>query len=199
MLIECIVQIRSIISIIAIIIAAIGSYIYFKDVFSSKTKPHIFTWLIWAMIDFIGFAAQISNGAGIASFVIGANALCGLAVFILAFRQGEKNIRASDYWCFIGAIIALVFLVVTKNPLASIILVVVISLLGFMPTVRKSHLNPLEETIIYYMLMGIKATLTVIALEKFTAVTYLEPISMAFANFLFVGMLVVRRRQISTS
>jgi len=187
---------RTIISVIAILIAIAGNYIYFKDVFSSKTKPHIFTWLIWAAIDFIACAAQFASGAGIAAFVIGANALCAFVIFVLAYRQGEKDLKPLDFLSLLFAMLALIFLVVVKEPLISILLVIAISLLGFIPTVRKSFTKPHEETLIYYVLMGLRASLTLLALEKYVPATFLEPASMAVANFCFVVLLTIRRRQI---
>ncbi len=36
---------------------------YIVSIFQGKTKPHIYSWLIWAIINIIACSIQIQNGA----------------------------------------------------------------------------------------------------------------------------------------
>ncbi len=42
-------DIKIISTIIATIIGVIAFFPYLKDIFSLKTKPHVYTWLIWVI------------------------------------------------------------------------------------------------------------------------------------------------------
>lgn len=49
---------------------AIISYVpYIREMLNGKTKPHTFSWLIWAIITYIAGAAQLAGGGGWGSMV----------------------------------------------------------------------------------------------------------------------------------
>ena len=50
---------KTILGIIAVIIALAGYVPYFRDIFRGKTKPHAFSWLVWASLTGIAFFGQI--------------------------------------------------------------------------------------------------------------------------------------------
>ena len=72
--------IKNIISIIAIILTFAGYAPYLLDLLNGKTKPHVFSWLIWSITTVIIFALQISNGGGLASFVTLAVAVISIII-----------------------------------------------------------------------------------------------------------------------
>lgn len=107
-----------------------------------------------------------------------------------------KNITTSDKWNLVGAAIALGLWFITSNPLWSVILITIVDFLGFVPTIRKSYMKPHEETLIHYVLAGLKFVLAIAALDSYNLTTWLYPASLVAANLLFVVMLVARRRKI---
>jgi hypothetical protein len=117
-------------------------------------------------------------------------------IVVIAIKRGEKNITRSDRLNLVGAGLALVLWFVTSGPLLSVILITIVDFLGFMPTIRKSYNKPHEETLIHYVLAGLKFVLAIIALDNYTVVTWLYPASLVVANLAFVFMLVVRRRKL---
>ena len=62
-------QFKTTISILAIMLTFIGYAPYLHDLIKQKIRPHIFSWLIWALVTLIIFALQINAGAGIGAFV----------------------------------------------------------------------------------------------------------------------------------
>jgi len=81
-----------------------------------------------------------------------------------------------------------------QNTTVVCILVTIINLLAFYPTIRKSYWKPYEETLMTYLISGLKFIIAIIALENFSVITWLYPASLIFINLGFVWMLVVRRR-----
>lgn len=184
------------IAILAVVMTIIGYFFYFRDIFANKTKPHAYSWLVWAVLTGIAFFGQLDDGAGAGAWVTGVTALISFVIFGLALSRGEKDIHLSDKLNLLGASAALVLWGITSNPLSSIILITIIDFLGFLPTIRKSYMKPHEETLIHYVFAGLKFALGIIALENYSVITWLYPLSLVLANGLFIALLVVRRKQL---
>jgi hypothetical protein len=185
---------KAIIGTIAVVIAIVSYIPYFRDIFSGKTKPHAFTWLVWAVLNGIAFAGQILGGGGAGAWAIGFTTVATFSIFLLALLKGEKDIRTFDWVCLLAALLSLIPWIITSDPLISVILITIIDIFGFMPTVRKSIRKPNQETLTTYVLSTIKYALVVVALQEYSLVTVLFPLSIAILNGLFVIMLIVRRR-----
>lgn len=191
-------DIKNIIGVIAILLTFIGYLPYIRDIFKGKTKPHIYSWFLWGFVTTIAFALQVCGGAGIGAYVTLAAALLCIVVFILGLRlKGKRDITLSDTLFFLLAFVALFLWLVAKQPVLSAILVTATDLLGFAPTIRKSWNNPHSETLSFYLLNSLRFLLAVIALQHYSIITALYPITWMFANGLFGILLIIRRRLIA--
>lgn len=179
---------------VSITISLISYIPYFRDIFAGRTKPHAFSWLVWSVLTGIGFAGQVVSGAGAGAWVTGfASAVC-LLVFLLALTRGEKKIVLLDWLSLAGALLALGFWFITKGPLLSVVLITLVDALGFLPTVRKSIINPREETLSTYALNGLKFVPALLALQTVSVATVLYPFSLVLSNWSFSLLLIIRRR-----
>lgn len=186
------------IAIISIVMTIVGYSFYFRDIFAGKTKPHMYSWLVWALLTSIAFAGQLHDNGGPGSYVTGVTALISFIIFGLAFKRGEKEITKSDKVNLAAALLAIIPWLITNNPVFSVVLITVIDFLGFLPTIRKSYRKPYEETLIHYVLAGLKFVLAIVALNNYTLTTWLYPASLVAANLFFACMLIVRRKQLAT-
>jgi hypothetical protein len=186
---------KTAIGIIAVVISIIGYIPYFRDIIANKTKPHAFSWLVWGVLNAIAFAGQIHGNGGAGTWAVGLTAVALFAIFTLSIFKGEKNIKLFDWVCLGGAAVALLLWVVTDQLLLSIVLITVIDLLGFLPTVRKAYLKPYQETLVTYEINTLKYFLVVLALQNYSLLTTLFPLAVAIMNGLFVILLIVRRKQ----
>lgn len=190
-------EIKNVLGIIATFLVFIGYIPYIRDIVRGKTKPHIYSWFLWCFVTSIAFALQISDGAGTGAFVTLAAALMCLVVIIVGFVYKAKvEIKKIDTVFFLFAFVALGVWVLAKQPILSAILTVLIDLLGFAPTVRKSWNQPFTETLSFYYLNSLRFGLAVIALQKYSLITALYPISWLVANSIFALVLVVRQKQV---
>ena len=191
-------EVKTILGILSVVVNFIGYIPYFKDVLQHRTKPHIFTWLVWSVLASIGFAVQLTNGAGAGSWVMGFTALATLIIFFLSIKNGEKHIVRAD-WISLGlAAIALALWFITKDPLISIILTTLVDVIGgFFPTFRKSYKKPFEETISLYVMYAIAWILSLAALEKVDVINAFAPIIFIGVNAALVIFLLVRRRALT--
>ena len=154
----------------------------------------MFSWLIWATLTAIAYFAQISDNAGAGSWITALTAAISFFIFFFAIFKGEKNITKGDWLTFIAALSAIPVWMITDNPLWSVIIITVIDALGFYPTVRKSWDKPEEENMFHYFMAGLKFVLAVMALDNFSIITALYPLSLVFMNFAFIALVFVRKR-----
>lgn len=180
---------------IAIVMTLVGYSFYFRDIFAGKTKPHAYSWLVWALLTAIAFAGQLHDNGGAGAWVTGVTAAISFIIFFLAIKRGEKNVTRSDKINLAAALLAILPWLLIGDPLFSVILITIIDFLGFLPTIRKSWHKPHEETLIHYVLAGLKFVLAILALDNYTLTTWLYPASLVAANLFFVIMLISRRKK----
>lgn len=186
---------NSTLGIFAITIGFIGYIPYFKTMIGGKTKPHAFTWFVWGLLTAIAFAGQIAGNGGAGAWVTGFTALVSFIIFAYAIRWGEKDFPLSDWLCLLGCSVAIVAWLFTKEPLVAIVLITIIDMVAFIPTIRKSYYNPESEPTITYGLSGLKFMIGIVALESMTLTTVLYPASLVIMNGLFVVMLLTLRKR----
>lgn len=189
---------KEIIGLVAVALTFAGYIPYIKDTVKGKTTPHVYTWFIWGLVTAIAFGLQLSDSAGPGAFTTLAAAIVCFIIFGFGIRQGKKNVTTSDTIFFVLSLLALALWLFAKQPVLSVILVSIIDMLGFIPTIRKSYNKPHEETLISYTTNTFRFSLAILALERYTLITVLYPATWIIANGLFSIFLIARRKQIST-
>lgn len=188
---------KDMLGLLAVIIAFLSYIPYFKDILANKTKPHAFSWLVWGILTGIAFFGQIAGGGGPGAWVTGFTAIICVIIFLFGLTRGRKNIVLIDWLSLLACGIALVLWFITKGPLLSVILITLVDAIAFLPTFRKSYMKPGEETAKTYLLSGFKFVISLFALNSFSVITALYPLSLVLMNWIFVGLLVIRRKQLS--
>ena len=189
---------KNFIGVIAVILVFIGYIPYIRDILKEKTVPHIYSWFLWGFVTSIAFALQISDNAGVGSFVTLAAAIMCVAVVALSLsKKGKRDITALDTFFLVLAFISLIIWLFAKQPVLSIILTTLTDLLGFFPTIRKSWNKPFSETLSLYSLNTFRFALAIVALQHYSLLTALYPITWCVANGLFACMLVLRRKEVA--
>jgi hypothetical protein len=184
------------IAIIAIIMTLVGYEQYMRNIFRGHTKPHMFSWIIWATLTAIAYFAQLTDNPGPGAWITGLTAAISFIIVALAYFKGEKDYTRSDWLTFLAGVAALPIWIITENALWAVIIVSLIDAAGFWPTFRKSWTKPHEETAFHYLMAGTKFILAIIALENYTWVTVLYPASLVFMNGAFLMLLFMRRKVI---
>jgi len=190
---------KTIFAIISVLIVIFSYALYFKDIFSGKTKPHAYSWLVWSTVSGIAFFGQLVGQAGSGAWVTGANALITFFIFIYAYFKSERDITKSDKISLTAAFFTLIlFLIFRSDPLIAVILTTIIATIGFYPTIRKSYFKPEQETLFTFFLSGSKYIFGFLALQNYSIITWLYPLSQLIVNYGFVLMLLIRRKYYKT-
>ena len=177
---------------VAIVLSIVGYIPYLRDTFRGKTKPHAFSWTVWTVITFIVGAAQLAAGAGWGTVHNLVTGIICLVIVVYALRNKDKDIKPVDVVLFCAALAAIPLWVVTKNPTLSIVLITVIDTLSFVPTFRKTWHDPGSETLISYVLAGVKYVVSLAAISVYGFATLVYPIALIAMNAIIVGIILVR-------
>lgn len=186
-------NIKQVVGIVAIVIALIGYIPYIRDMIAGKTKPHIFSWLVWGIQTLIGFIAQISDNAGPGAWPTGLTVFICFFIVAYGIRRGIKNITPLDWFAFSMGIGATIVWAVTKTPLYSVLLITAADIFGWVPTIRKTYTHPYSETLGSYILIGTKHVLSLFALQHISIITALYPFYLVLMNMFFIVFVITRR------
>lgn len=168
---------------------------YVRDILRGTTRPHVFSWVIWALGTGVVFFAQLAGGAGVGAWAIGVSAAITTTVAVLAWlRRGDLVITGTDWAFFLAALSALPSWFFTADPLWAVVILTVVDLVGFGPTIRKGWSHPEEESASFFALAALRNLLVVLALEHYSWTTVLFPAAVGLGCALLAVMLVLRRR-----
>ena len=187
---------KEILWVITVIIWIYAYYPYIRDIFKGTTKPHLFSWIIFLIMDTIAFLIQIGDNAGPWSWWTLTTGLLGIIVLVLAFKRWEKHITTSDCIAFVLALLCITFYVLLPDPAYSLYLVLCISALALYPTARKSFHKPTEETLSIYVIAIIRSIISIFATINISLLTIWLPAFLILINTAFVTMVLIRKKQL---
>jgi len=170
-------------------------YPYIRGILNGQTRPHIFTWCIWGVGTLVVFVAQLMDGGGYGAIVIGVSGLMTLGIAGLALRHNaDLSIVPLDWVFLLLAASALPFWVLTETALAAVIILTVVDLLGFGPSVRKAYFEPWSENATFFAIGVVRNLMVILALGQYSWTTVLFPAAVAIACAAFVTLILIRRR-----
>jgi hypothetical protein len=187
-------DVKIIFAVLAIIVSITGYYPYFRDLFRSRTQPHMYTWLIWMSTQSIAVAGIWRGGGGWGAIYLIVSLACVVSVFLLSFRYGSRNITTFDTVALVAAFAALGVWWRLNDPVLAVVVATMIDLIGYVPTYRKSFEEPWSETAGTWLVFVAANILSIFALGAYNVLTLTYIAATTFAN-LAVAMLCVARRR----
>ncbi len=187
---------KEFLGIITIILAFVGLIPYIIDIFRNKTKPHVFTWMVWALVTILAFLAQWRSGGGAGSWTTGATGLLTIFIAIVSLVKGTKDIVKLDVIIFIGALIAIIPWLLSHDPTISVILLTIINSSAYIPTIRKTINDPTSETLSSYIIHASRHLLSILALSSYTIPTFFYPLINASMNITVATIIIYYRRSL---
>ena len=166
---------------------------YIIDTIQRKTKPHMYSWLVWTIITGIVFVGQLADGAGAGAWSTGITTVINLVIFLLSIKRGTSDITLSDKLCLGSAFLVLAFWAFSNSMELSIVMVTIVDVLAFFPTIRKSYRKPKEETFITYPLSTLRCVLGILAIANYSVTTCLYPLAMFMMYGIVTTILLYRQ------
>lgn len=191
---------KQLLSAIAIVLTIIAYFPYIRSIIQGKTKPHVFSWVIWGTSTCIVFLAQLADKGGAGAWVIGFSGIISIYVAFLSYtKRSDSSITRIDWIFFILAMTSSPVWYLTSDPLWAVVILTTVDVLGFAPTFRRSYIRPFEEQLMFYMIMAVRNLFVVSALENYSLTTVLFPATIATVCLIFSVMVLSRRRRMALS
>ena len=184
------------IAVIAAILAVLGNVPYLADIFKKRVIPHPYTWLVWTIVSAVTFFGQLAKGAGIGALPTAASEIFTFIIFVFSLRYGFKHIAKIDTVFLVVALLGLVPWILTHDPTISVIIVVSIDVIAFIPTLRKTWKNPGTETPLLYGTNALRHILALFSLKAYNVATMLHSIAMIVTNSIMTGIIVGGRKKL---
>ena len=189
------------IAIIASILAIIGNIPYLTDVIKRRVEPHPYTWFIWSIVSAITFFGLLAKGGGIGAIPTGVAELFTIVIFFVALergfgkglKEGLKHVTLTDNIFLIVSLLGLIPWILTNDPTISVITVVSVDVIAFLPTLRKTWKHPKTETPLLYSMNVSRHVLTLFTLGAYNIATTLHSIAMIVTNSLMTIFILTKK------
>lgn len=174
-----------------------GNVPYLIDIVKKRIQPHPYTWFVWSIVSGVTFFGQVAGGAGYAAIAFGASEIFTITIFFFSLQYGFKEIPKNDIYFLIAALLGIVPWIVLKDPTWSVIIMVTIDIIAFIPTLKKAWVRPHTESPILYSSNVARHSLALLALSSYNIATMLHSIAMIIVNSIMTSFLVIRKRKVS--
>lgn len=188
-------EVKLVLALIAAALAVFGNIPYLKDMFRKKVKPHLYSWLLWSIVSSVVFFGQLAKGAGVGAIPTGVSAFFTILIFLFSFKYGFPHITKKDTFLLIFALLGLVPWFITKDPTISVVIMVSIDLIAFIPTLAKTWIYPKTEDSLLYTTNAARHGLALFSLEAYNLATMLHSIVMIIVNVSMTAMILIRRKK----
>jgi hypothetical protein len=185
---------KNLFALLGITLGVIGYIPYLLDIYRGKTKPHAFTWLVWAVLGGITFAIQITEGGGLGAWLTFTTAVISFFVFWWALFRGVRVFVGFDWIALVASFISLGIWFFTGDPTLSVILIIVTEIFGMLPLLRHAYLKPDEETPSMFVIYCFAWAFSLVALKTFSVDTALYASYSVIMNMVIAGIILARRR-----
>lgn len=163
---------------LAAAITFVGILIYAIDTFKGKTRPNRVTWILWTIVPFITFFAQLNEHVGLSAVYALSYAIGPLCVVIASFanKKAYWQLTIFDYLCGGISLLAIILWAITGDGMVAIIFSILADFAAGLPTLRKAFFDPESENISAYLAGVFSATITLLTIQSWTVATYLFPL-----------------------
>ena len=179
---------------LAIIFMMIRYVFYFTSIAKGETRPHSFSWFVWGVVVVIGAFAQLElDSSGFSGWTLMTVGVSCLLIAVISVFIGEKNITKGDWLTFLAALSAIPVWQITKEPMFALAIVMVIDILSYYPTMRKTWVDPTTEPALSTFTCAARYFCIMMAVSEFTLETVLYPAFLMVLDLGFAFLIVLRR------
>ena len=171
-----------------------GAYAtYVRGMFRGHTRPHAYSWLVWTLTQGTALAALWYGGGGWGALGLVVGTILAFSIFLLSFRHGTKNITRGDTVVLAIALGAILVWWKLDSPLAAVLMVTGIDMFGYIPSIRKSIIDPWSETISTWAIFFISDLFSLLALSEYNLLTMTYLTLITAANIVLISVCLIGR------
>jgi len=190
--------IKNLLIIISSILTITSALPYIIDVIKGKTKPRVVTWSTWCLLSMIACIAAFVEHQYPTAILLLSSSLASGSIVVLGWKNGDKRFERLDIFCLAGVFVGVILWQLFDSPSIAVLAMLVIDLIGGIPTTVHAWKKPYEETFISFLMgcFGFGCTLLVIQEWRITAFAY--PLFLFINSLNVVLIIFFRRRYLQT-
>lgn len=185
---------KSFLLVLSLIVTIAAVIPYIRDILKGSTKPNIASWITWTLLFIVATIAEIAAHEYRTALFTASITIETALVVILGFKYGYAKYTKFDAACQIGALSGFLVWWLFNNPLAAVILVVVIDFIAALPTIEHSWFNPNEETWITFAFSGLGGFLALLAITSYNWTSLMYPVYIVLINILITTVILSRKQ-----
>lgn len=190
---------KDVLAIVGAVATLLAAMPYLVDIILKKTKPNIVSWVNWTLLTGVGTAAAYAAGEWQTAIQTFAVMVWVMSVVLLGLRYGIAKFTRFDAVCQAGAFAGVVLWMLLDSPAVAIIVVVMIDLVGALPTLRHAWIDPDEETWQTFVYAIVGPLMTIASLSAYSIESLLYPVYFLLINAVIATVVVYRRQQLGIS
>jgi hypothetical protein len=179
--------------VVGVVLAIVGNVGYFRSVWRREISPHPVTWFVGSIVSAVTFFGAVVKGGGIGVWPILASEIFTILIFLfslrLALHTGFKNVRKIDLVFLLICILGIIPWYLTNDPTISVITVVVIDVISFIPTILKTWHKPLSENPLLYLCNASRHIIILFTLASINIATSLHSFTMIIINTMMIAVI----------
>lgn len=161
---------------------------YVRDTLALRKQPQRASWFIWSVLSSITLCSQIYEGATSSLWFVAVQTLSTIFIFVLSISRGTGSLmNASDACMLVAAGFGLVLWAMTDTTAYALAMVIGVSSLGGIATIKKAYLNPGSETMSTWIVSLCASGLAVLAVNTPSWVLLAYPVYL----FVLYGVIVI--------
>ncbi len=169
---------------------------YIVATLRKKAVPHPVSWVLWAVIGVVTFYFTIKVGAHETLPFAFFNFLTPCIVAALSLRYWKGGFSRFDYLCLACSLLAILTYVMFHNAAFSLTLNLLADAFAFLPTIRKTYVDPFSENLPSWSLVTLGYSLSIIAaIPRFSYGVALFPIYLTLFGIIECALILRGRLQ----
>ncbi len=172
--------------VVAVGLAIVGNIGYLRSVVKKEINPHPVTWFIGSIVSAVTFFGAFVKGGGVGVWPILASEVFTILIFLfslrLAMQTNFKIVKKQDWVLLSVCLLGIIPWYLTNDPTVSVIVVVAVDLISFVPTIRKTKENPSSENKILFICNVLRHIIILFTLASVNIATSLHSFAMVLAN-----------------
>jgi hypothetical protein len=167
---------------------------YVRDIRQTKTRPNLVSWFTWMLLSTITMLASVSAGEYVAAVFAGSVVAETLLIVCFGLRYGYVNFGPLEIICQIGALAGIILWQIFNSPAVGVVAMVIIDMIGALPTLKHAWQRPHEETWSTYALAAAAGGCAVLALQDYNWVSLPYALYVCLIDLIIFVTIHVRRK-----
>ena len=157
-----------ILGIVSAVVFVVAYIPYIAAIIKGETKPHPFSWLLWGIIGLINLFFYLKVGAHETLPLAYATSIFPFIVFFLSIKYWKGGFSALDYIVLFLSVASIILYIMFHSATISLAIGILADMFAFMPTIRKTYIDPSSESLSGWGIFLLSYILSVVAISTWT-------------------------------